>query len=48
MFSLVFSDYQDSGARVKNNDNLVEYSTTSVALLNDFLTEKIELLVAEN
>ena len=47
MFSLEFSDYQDTDARKKSNDFLVEYSSTSNVFSIEILMEVIELLVAE-
>ena len=48
MFSLEFSDYQDSHAREKNNDFLVEYSSTSALGSMGILMEELELVVGQN
>ena len=48
MFSLQFSDYQESGANEKNNCFLIEYSSTSALFLIKILMEEIEFVVAEN
>ena len=39
MFSLEVSDYQDTDAREKNNDFIVEYSSTSAVFPTEILME---------
>ena len=48
MFSLEFSEYQDTYSREKNNEFLVEYSCTSAVSAVEIFLEKTELVVAEN
>ena len=48
MFSFETSDYQDTHAKKKNNDFLVEYSFTSPVFLIEFLMNEIVLVVARN
>ena len=47
MFSLVISDCHITDAGEKNNDFSVEDSSTGVEFSIEFLTEEIELVVAE-
>ena len=48
MFSLEVLNYQDTDARGKNIDFLVDYSCTSAMFSIEFLMEEIELVVAQN
>ena len=48
MIFLEVSDYQDTDPREKNNDILVEYSSTSAVFSIEILMEEIELVVAQN
>ena len=43
-----FSNYQNTDAKKKNNDFLVEYSSTTAVFLIVIMMEKIKLNVAEN
>ena len=47
MFSSGFSDQQDSDSRGKNNDFLVEHSSTSVVSPIEILLDSIERVVDE-
>ena len=48
IFSLEFSDFQDTDAIQKSNDCLIENSSTSAVFSIEFLVEEIELVVAQN
>ena len=47
MFSLEVSDYQDTDAREKNNDFLIDYLSISAVFSISILMEEIELLLAQ-
>ena len=48
MFYLEVLDREDTDARARNNEFLVEYSCTGAVLLIEILMEDIDLLVAQN
>ena len=47
IFSLEILDYQDTDARERNNDFLIEYSSTSAVVLVEILMENGKLVVVE-
>ena len=48
MFSLEFSNYQDTDAREKNNGFLVENLSTGAVFPTDIFLQEIEMVVAQN